>query len=107
VEEFQVSVVEFIMRYPNTIDKNFYLAYIRKENALKQSGQKLDSVNLNWDLNFPESLIEMCIKTISDNWDSEEINWEKGFENTPDLFQLTRCSTKSLCVKIVACWLTS
>jgi hypothetical protein len=73
VEEFQVSVAEFIMRYPNTIDKNFYLAYIRKENALKHVGQKLDSVNLNWDLNYPESLIEMCIKTISDNWNSEEL----------------------------------
>lgn len=59
------------MRYPNTIDKNFYLAYIRKENALKSSGQKLDSVNLNWDLNFPESLVEICIKTIAENWRSK------------------------------------
>ena len=59
------------MRYPNTIDKNFYLAYIRKENALKNTKQKLDSVNLNWDLTFPESLIEICIKTIAENWSSE------------------------------------
>jgi hypothetical protein len=56
------------MRYPSTIDKNFYLAYIKKENVLKKTGQKLDAVNLNWDLNFPESLVELCIKTISENW---------------------------------------
>lgn len=56
------------MRYPNTIDKNIYLAYIRKENVLRKSGQKLDSVNLNWDLNYPESLVELCIKTIADKW---------------------------------------
>lgn len=59
------------MRYPNTIDKNIYLAYIKKENVLKNKGQTLDAVNLNWDLNYPESLVELCIKTISDNWSCE------------------------------------
>lgn len=61
------------MRYPNTIDKNIYLAYIRKETVLKNKGQTLDSVNLNWDLNYPESLVELCIKTISDSWGCEFI----------------------------------
>lgn len=61
------------MRYPNTIDKNIYLAYIRKENVMKHKGQTLDSMNLNWDLNYPESLVELCIKTISDNWSCEFI----------------------------------
>lgn len=56
------------MKYPNTIDKNIYLAYIRKENVQKKTEQTLDTVNLNWDLNYPESLVELCIKTISDNW---------------------------------------
>lgn len=56
------------MRYPNTIDRNIYLAYIRKEIVMKKSEQTLDAVNLNWDLNYPESLVELCIKTISDNW---------------------------------------
>lgn len=53
------------MKYPTTIDKNIYLAYIRKENLLQKSGQKLDTVNLNWDLNYPESLVELCIKAIA------------------------------------------
>lgn len=59
------------MRYPNSIDKNIYLAYIRKENVLRPSDQTLDSVNLNWDLNYAESLVELCIKTIADNWQSK------------------------------------
>lgn len=59
------------MRYPNTIDKNIYLAYIRKENLARKLDQKLESVNLNWDLKYPESLVELCIKTIADNWASE------------------------------------
>lgn len=56
------------MKYPNTIDKNIYLAYIRNKSGLSKSEQKLDTVNLNWDLNYPESLVEICIKTIADNW---------------------------------------
>lgn len=59
------------MRYPNTIDKNIYLAYIRKENLFKDGEQILDAINLNWDLNFPESLVEICIKTIAQNWSSK------------------------------------
>lgn len=63
-----MCIPQLDMRYPNTIDRNIYLAYIRKENVLKKTGQTLYSVNLNWDLNYPESLVELCIKTISDNW---------------------------------------
>lgn len=59
------------MRYPNTIDKNIYLSYIRKENITKDGEQILDAINLNWDLNFPETLVELCIKTIAENWNSE------------------------------------
>lgn len=66
------------MRYPNTIDKNIYLSYIRKENLSRDGGgrgdgdeQILDAINLNWDLNLPESLVELCIKTIAENWNSE------------------------------------
>lgn len=59
------------MRYPNTIDKNIYLAYIRKENLARKLDQKLESVNLNWDLKYPESLVELCIKTIADSWASK------------------------------------
>lgn len=70
------------MRYPNTVDRNIYLAYIRKENVMtlkkNQQQQKqqpkqpiLDAINLNWDLNYPESLVELCIKTIAENWASK------------------------------------
>lgn len=59
------------MRYPNTIDKNIYLSYIRMENLSKNGEQILDAINLNWDLNFPETLVELCIKTIAENWGSE------------------------------------
>lgn len=61
------------MRYPNTIEKNIYLAYIRKENVMRKTNQKLDSVNLNWDMNYPESLVELCIKMIADKWNSKLI----------------------------------
>lgn len=74
------------MRYPNTVDRNIYLAYIRKENKSEQQQQQqqqhvhqkhnqqiLDAINLNWDLNYPESLVELCIKTIAENWASEFI----------------------------------
>lgn len=60
-----------IMRYPNTIDKNIYLSYISKENVWKDAEQILDAINLNWDLNYPESLVELCIKTIAENWSSK------------------------------------
>lgn len=59
------------MRYPNTIDKNIYLSYISKENVWKDGEQILDAINLNWDLNYPESLVELCIKTIAENWNSK------------------------------------
>ncbi|KAG5680513.1 hypothetical protein PVAND_010020 [Polypedilum vanderplanki] len=61
------------MRYPSAVDRNIYLAYIRKENVLtakrnENHQQKLDAINLNWDLNYPESLVELCIKIIAENW---------------------------------------
>lgn len=63
------------MRYPNTLDKNIYLSYIRKENLLKNGEEQiLDAINLNWDLNYPETLVELCIKTIAENWGSKCFN---------------------------------
>jgi hypothetical protein len=73
------------MRYPSAVDRNIYLAYIRKESASshgkkneaqqqqQQDNQQqiLDAINLNWDLNYPESLVELCIKVIAENWSSE------------------------------------
>jgi hypothetical protein len=59
------------MRYPNTLDKNIYLSYIRKENLVRNGEQILDAINLNWDLDYPETLVELCIKTIAENWNSE------------------------------------
>lgn len=59
------------MRYPNTLDKNIYLSYIRKENLARNGEQILDAINLNWDLDYPETLVELCIKTIAENWSSE------------------------------------
>lgn len=59
------------MRYPNTIDKNIYIAYIRQENVKKKSGQSMEAMDLNWDLHYPESLVELCIKTIAENWNGK------------------------------------
>lgn len=76
------------MKYPNTISRNIYLAYIHKESAKENvtksrrndiqlqhqnHQQTLDAINLNWDLNYPESLVELCIKTIAENWNSERV----------------------------------
>ena len=77
-EFFLLKLLEFLeeptMRYPNTIDRNIYLAYIRKDSVQRKSGQKLQTMNLNWDLNYPESLVEICIKTIAENWSSKSNN---------------------------------
>lgn len=71
------------MKYPNTIDRNIYLAYIHKENITatrrnenqlqnhQNHQQILDAINLNWDLNYPESLVELCVKIIAENWSSK------------------------------------
>ncbi|CRK98782.1 CLUMA_CG012042, isoform A [Clunio marinus] len=58
------------MRYPSTVDRNIYLAYIRKEDVFKKCDQLLNSINLNWDFDYPKSLAEICLKTIADNWSS-------------------------------------
>lgn len=76
-EFFQNNLKEFEMRYPNTIDKNIYLAYIRKENVQRKSNSLLEATNLNWDLNLPESLVELSIKTIAENWSSELMRNQK------------------------------
>ena len=69
------------MKFPNTVDRNIYLAYIHKETtpATKKNEvqhhqnqqQILDAINLNWDLNYPESLVELCVKIIAENWNSK------------------------------------
>lgn len=59
------------MRYPNKLSKNVYLAYVKKENVEKVTNQKLNSANLNWDVDLPDTLVEICIKTIADNWSSK------------------------------------
>lgn len=60
------------MRFPNTLDPNIYHAYnYIHGGAVRKPRQSLDAMNLNWDINLPESLIELCIKAISDNWGSE------------------------------------
>jgi hypothetical protein len=53
------------MRYPNTLDKNVYIAYINKSQKI-ESGN-LNSSELNWDLNIPETLRELCLKFIAEN----------------------------------------
>ena len=69
------------MKYPNTVDRNIYLAYIHKDNVPTTKNNEnqlqnhhnhiLDAINLNWDLNYPESLIELCVKIIAENWNSK------------------------------------
>lgn len=67
------------MRYPNKLSKNVYLAYVKKENVEKVTYQKLNSANLNWDVNLPDTLVEICIKTIAENWSSKKIVYLKIF----------------------------
>lgn len=76
------------MRYPNTVDRNIYLAYIRKEDTMttakgneSQQMRHLDAINLNWDLNYPETLVELSIKTIAENWGSKLKNIKFHFLN--------------------------
>ncbi|KAL7038744.1 hypothetical protein ACKWTF_009678 [Chironomus riparius] len=68
------------MKFPNTVDRNIYLAYIHKDTTPvtkknehqlqhhQNHQQILDAINLNWDLNHPESLVELCVKIIAENW---------------------------------------
>lgn len=53
------------MRYPNTLDRNVYIAYISKSQKILSTN--LNSSELNWDLNIPETLKELCIKSIAEN----------------------------------------
>lgn len=65
------------MRYPNSIPRNIYKAYMRPENRNVQSESALNPMDLNWDLNYPETLKDIALKTIAENWISmDEIRSE-------------------------------
>ena len=71
MKEFKRFRVD-IMRFPNTLDPNIYHAYNYNHGGVaRKPRQSLDAMNLNWDINLPESLVELCIKAIADNWGSE------------------------------------
>lgn len=61
------------MKYPNKLSQNIYLAFVKKENVEKIRDQQLNSANLTWDSDLPDTLVEICIKTIADNWSSKDV----------------------------------
>ena len=56
------------MRYPNTIPRNIYKAYMRPENRIIEDDSILNPMDLNWDLSYPETLKDIALKTIAENW---------------------------------------
>lgn len=55
------------MRFPNTVEINTFKAYINLSNVHNKN-VKINSINLDWNSNSPESLRFLSIKVLADNW---------------------------------------
>lgn len=58
------------MRFPNTVEINTFKAYINLSNCNNnfKSNLTINSINLDWNSNSPESLRFLSIKVLADNW---------------------------------------
>lgn len=57
------------MKFPNTVSKNTHKAYIVSTTPTSTTTKHtLNSVNLDWDPLYPESLRVLCIKQIASSW---------------------------------------
>lgn len=56
------------MKFPNTVSRNTYKAYLNVKHSKEKTGKHLNAINLDWDLNNIDSLRIMCIKSIAEHW---------------------------------------
>lgn len=57
------------MKFPNTVSLNTYKAYINPNKLpTKPSQHLLNPIDLDWDINYPESLRVLCVKKIVSVW---------------------------------------
>lgn len=64
------------MKFPNTLDINTFKAYINPKTITSGNSKgKLNAIDLDWDLNEPNSLKILCIRAIVDNWSGELIKF--------------------------------
>lgn len=65
------------MRFPNTVEINTFKAYINLSNVNNnlKSNLNINSINLDWNSNSPESLRFLSIKVLADNWMSINSNF--------------------------------
>lgn len=64
------------MKFPNTVSKNTYKAYIVTDGnplASQKGVHVLRSTDLEWDTHYPETLRTLCIKKIAKCWPEQPI----------------------------------
>ncbi|XP_037038153.1 dynein regulatory complex subunit 5 [Bradysia coprophila] len=56
------------MKFPNTVSRNTFKAYVNVKHSKEKSTIHLNAINLDWDANNIDSLRIMCIKSIAEHW---------------------------------------
>lgn len=56
------------MKFPNTVSKNTFKAYINQSRCIESYYNLLNGVHLDWDTNYPTALRVLCIKKIAEFW---------------------------------------
>lgn len=56
------------MKFPNTVSRNTFKAYVNVKKCKQTLDKHLNAINLDWDVNNIDSLRIMCIKSISQHW---------------------------------------
>lgn len=74
------------MRFPNTVEINTFKAYINLSNVNNKFKSNINSINLDWNSNSPESLRLLSIKVLADNWMSKNLMF--FFQAIPNSFIL-------------------
>ncbi|XP_055677018.1 dynein regulatory complex subunit 5 [Lutzomyia longipalpis] len=66
------------MKYPNTVDKNALKAYIDLR-VVRRQKDGLNSLDLKWNFDSPESLKILCIEALAENWTANPVYSEVIF----------------------------
>lgn len=56
------------MKFPNTVSVNTYKAYINPAKSRETTKQLLNAIDLDWDINYPESLRTLAVRRIVTAW---------------------------------------
>lgn len=56
------------MKFPNTVSRNTFKAYVNIKQSKETSAKHLNAINLDWDVNNIDSLRIMCVKSMAEHW---------------------------------------